>query len=135
MGGSSAHGAIYHSSSVGWRAVPCTRRSMADVCARSTAYAVGVLVFKAIKECRALGCMWMASEDLVKPAAAFKARSTNDITTHAVSAMDWLFLLRTKRPPSERPRTIAQISTISGHKKALCMNFQARGDAPSVVVH
>ena len=93
----------------------------AHVCGTSSVYQVNDRVLEAICECKELACRWPSGDGVIHAAAGFKQRSTNEVITHTVGAMDGLFV-RTRRPAvaqHSQPRKF-----YSGHKKGFGMNFQ-----------
>lgn len=91
------------------------------VCGESTVYAVKDRVLEAICECQELACQWPSGDGVTQAAAGFKQRSTNEVITRAVGAMDGLFV-GIRRPAvaqHSQPRKF-----YSGHKKGFGMNFQ-----------
>ncbi|CAM9682616.1 unnamed protein product, partial [Ascophyllum nodosum] len=91
------------------------------VIARSKAYAVVRRVIYAMNKLSHLDCVWPSGYAVERAAAGFKDRSTNNIITRAVGAMDGLFI-RLRRP-SLRDHPLPT-RFYSGHKKGFGMNFQ-----------
>ncbi|CAN0478719.1 unnamed protein product, partial [Ascophyllum nodosum] len=93
------------------------------VIARSTAYAVVRRVINAMNKLSHLDCIWPSGAAVERAAADFKDRSTGNIITRAVGAMDGLFI-RLRRP-SLRDHPLPT-RFYSGHKKGFGMNVQVK---------